>query len=225
MTTKIIANGSKWAGEGVDGIEKLVELLGREPLDPTHEAYGNFIRRFSDCEWPDGVPEYATEKMWLIDGNFLNVSHVFLIHTDDPDVAEALGGAIYKNKRREDYRKARSDKWPRIKDWVAVGRRNAWIRTATDPEFDEMSISPCCDLEMLAEKILEGNWCLGQGFFCGDLCLINQIEGGDEWLTIKKKTAFESLSCELIGREKLIEMFKKFIAAKNARGCQGGRDA
>ena len=39
-----------------------------------------------------------------------------------------------------------------------------------------------------------GNWCLGQAFHVGDLCFIQQVGGGDEWLTIKEGTAFESIS-------------------------------
>lgn len=219
-TTIILVNGSKWAGEDPEGIDELLAVLGREPLDPTHEAYGNFSRAFKDCEWPDGAPDYATEEMWMFDGNFLRVSHAFLIHTDDDEVIEKLRRAIWQNKQREDYRTARLEAYPLIKRWLAVGRGNPWISKADDPPLTEMSFAPCCDAEDLADKIREGNWCLGQGFFCDDLCLINQVDGGDEWLVVKRSVAFESFTCRAFDRDELIETFKKFIAAKDVRCCK-----
>ena len=54
------------------------------------------------------------------------------------------------------------------------------------------------DLEKLKEDFEKGNWCLGQAFIFGDLCFMNQIDGGDEWLTIKRfgdeAISFESIS-------------------------------
>lgn len=40
---RIECNGSKWAGEAPDELEKLLERLECEPLDPRFEKYGNFI--------------------------------------------------------------------------------------------------------------------------------------------------------------------------------------
>jgi len=45
-------------------------------------------------------------------------------------------------------------------------------------------------------RILHGNWGLGQAYILGDICFINQVNGGDEWLTIKGKTAFESITMQ-----------------------------
>jgi len=78
--------------------------------------------------------------------------------------------------------------------WVDIGRRNPWISNAFDPPFSELMIEFCADTRALVERILEGNWCVGQGFALGDLCFLNQVDGGGEWLTIKGDLAFESIT-------------------------------
>ena len=40
----------------------------------------------------------------------------------------------------------------------------------------------------------QGNWILGQPFYFQNLCFINQINAGDEWLVIRDGIAFESLT-------------------------------
>lgn len=80
--------------------------------------------------------------------------------------------------------------------WVAIGRRNPWIREAVDPPFTVLSFHFCRDIRELAERLLHGNWCLGQAFTLGEICFINQIDGGDEWLTIKGRTPFESITMQ-----------------------------
>jgi hypothetical protein len=37
-------------------------------------------------------------------------------------------------------------------------------------------------------------WSLGTALYYQDLCLINQVDGGDEWLTIRHGVAFESIT-------------------------------
>lgn len=80
--------------------------------------------------------------------------------------------------------------------WVRIGRENPWIRTATDPPFSLGSIHHCDDFEELADKLHRGNWCLGQGFALGDVCFLNQVDGGDEWLVIRGSVPFESYTSE-----------------------------
>ena len=82
----------------------------------------------------------------------------------------------------------------RIRTFLRVGRQNSWIRQAWDPPFNELSFHICKDVDELATFILRGNWSLGQAFVFGDICFINQVDGGDEWLTIKGSTAFESIT-------------------------------
>lgn len=92
MKTTIHSNGSKWAGQEPDSIETLLEVLKREPLDRSFEAYGNFA--------------YANESLpgtTRFFGNFLHISHVFSIDSNDPAVVKPLRAAIRANKKREDY--------------------------------------------------------------------------------------------------------------------------
>ena len=67
--------------------------------------------------------------------------------------------------------------------WLEIGLRNPWIREACDPPFTRKSFHRCATREELRERIWHGNWCLGQAFYLGDLCFIQQVDGGDEWLS------------------------------------------
>lgn len=78
--------------------------------------------------------------------------------------------------------------------WIDIGRKNPWIRAASDPVFNSQSFHECASDDELLDKFAHGNWSLGQAFHIGDLCFINQVDGGDEWLTIKQNQAFESIS-------------------------------
>jgi hypothetical protein len=82
-----------------------------------------------------------------------------------------------------------------VATWLAVGEANRWIRRAWDPPFTRRCFVECADAAELAERLAHGNWCLGQAFFLGDLCFIQQVGGGDEWLVIRHNVAFESASC------------------------------
>lgn len=90
--TTITSNGSKWHGEAPDSIDKLLEVLKENTLDPRFSEYGNFI-----------MAEGQTVRFF---GNFLNLSHVFNIRTDDPVVIAKLTRAIRENLRRDNYRSA-----------------------------------------------------------------------------------------------------------------------
>lgn len=100
-----------------------------------------------------------------------------------------------------------------LKTWLMFGNKNIWINKAWDPAFSEKSFIECKSIAKLADKILHGNWCLGQAFWYKDICLINQIDGGDEWLVIKQNRAFESFTCDLMGREKFINSIKSIRKA------------
>jgi hypothetical protein len=90
MGTRIVSNGSKWAGEAPDTIETLIEVLKAHMLDPGFSEYANFIRTTGKGE----VHFF---------GDFRRLSHVFNIHTDEPKVIARLTRAIRENMRREDY--------------------------------------------------------------------------------------------------------------------------
>ena len=77
--------------------------------------------------------------------------------------------------------------------WLEIGRRNSWIRLVHDPPFSEKSFHCCRDKDELKDK-LQQTWCLGQAFYLGNLCFINQDEGGGEWLVIRGELPFETVS-------------------------------
>ncbi len=88
--TSIISNGSKWAGEEPDTLEVLCEVLQSNTLDRTFEGFGNFV--LADAGEP--------VRFW---GNFFDVSHVFSIDTDEPEVIERLSGLIRANQQKPEY--------------------------------------------------------------------------------------------------------------------------
>ena len=109
----IISNGSKWAGEEPDSINELLSLLRREPLDPSFEAYGNFVHpalrarvEYDGCNtvYVDGDPIYpdAPDAVRFF-GNFFTTSHAFTIDTDEPAIIETLTAAIRANQATDVY--------------------------------------------------------------------------------------------------------------------------
>ena len=83
-----------------------------------------------------------------------------------------------------------------VRGWIKIGRQNPWISQADDPPFNELSFHICGQFRELAERLLHGNWCLGQAFALENLCFINQVDGGDEWLTIRGVVPFESITMQ-----------------------------
>jgi hypothetical protein len=104
-----------------------------------------------------------------------------------------------------------------IPTWIRIGRKNHWISRACDPPFDKDSFYECKTLDELAEKLAKGNWCLGQAFYYKNLCFINQVNGGDEWLTIRDDLPFESISCGYIiktrGKEHFFALVEDMLKA------------
>lgn len=114
--TIIESNGSKWAGEAPDPIERLLARLEAETLDPMFEEYGNFVsparkahhERSERTGWKDVYtdagpiyPEHPNAvHFW---GNFQTYSHVFSIYTDDPALIERLTAAIRANQATPAY--------------------------------------------------------------------------------------------------------------------------
>ena len=72
----------------------------------------------------------------------------------------------------------------------------------------------CSSIESLKERLSVGNWCLGQAFYWQDLCFINQVNGGDEWLVIKGDLAFDSVTVEfMIPSGRFDEFIRRVMAA------------
>ncbi len=103
--------------------------------------------------------------------------------------------------------------------WLAIGEANRWIRRACDPPFTRASFVACVDAAELAVRLAYGNWCLGQAFFLGDLCFIQQVDGGDEWLVIKENVAFESASCAHMTAGGAFDDFLSRIGAATPEAC------
>jgi hypothetical protein len=106
-----------------------------------------------------------------------------------------------------------------IKLWIKIGRNNPWIKYACDPPFNEISFCECSSIDELAEKIGHGNWCLGAAFFYKNICFINQVDGGDEWLTIKDDYAFESFTFSRIIKDGLFKGYIERLLAATREQC------
>lgn len=87
--TEIRANGSKMLGEASDSVEALLDVLARHPLHRTFEKI--FIQDRGNGRW-------------RFQGNFLTISHVFDIRTDDPEIVRRLTKAIRANRRTPGFR-------------------------------------------------------------------------------------------------------------------------
>lgn len=117
----INSNGSRWAGEEPGDIAELLDVLGKEPLDPSFEAFGNFIS-VNPCsgvinpeygkvvgaeKWIDGPRIFDVEGVVHFFGNFYHYSHVFGIYTNDPETIDKLTAAIRANQERANYKGAK----------------------------------------------------------------------------------------------------------------------
>lgn len=107
----------------------------------------------------------------------------------------------------------------------AIGMENGWCNgefARQDGNFifeeDRLNKNSFCvmdTLKKLKSFFRHGNWCLGQAVIYKNLCFIQQVNGGDEWLTIKKFDtgikAFESISFERIIKEGKPKEFEDLI--------------
>lgn len=99
VETIIHSNGSKWAGEAPDSIEKLIDVLGKNTIE--ERFFKSFYRnekegrRWYQCS-PIDDNINKTKKIFF--GNFEEVSHVFRIETNDEEIINILSDAIKANK-------------------------------------------------------------------------------------------------------------------------------
>lgn len=107
-----------------------------------------------------------------------------------------------------------------ISKWLKIGKKNFWIRQAWDPPFTKNSFYFCQDAEELKGKFISGNWCLGQAFVLGNLCFINQVNGGDEWLTIKDDCVFESISWQVVIKNGEFENLLSRLQSATLEACK-----
>lgn len=108
----IMSNGSKWAGEEEDDIATLLDVLTKYRLD--YERFDNEFYSVNPCHgvlnpnyiaWEktephyiDGPRMYECDDVYRFFGNFLNLSHVFNIDTNDRETIDSLVKAIEANK-------------------------------------------------------------------------------------------------------------------------------
>ena len=85
LDTRIVSNGSKWAGQAPDTLADLVSVLATHPLDVARFPHGFAYNMVGRPGWV---------MFW---GNFATVSHVFQIETNDPAVCALLTNAIKAN--------------------------------------------------------------------------------------------------------------------------------
>jgi hypothetical protein len=104
--------------------------------------------------------------------------------------------------------------------WYRIGKTNTWIKEAEDPPFTKDSFVGCFSVEELGERIGFGNWSIGTAFYYRDLCFINQINGGDEWLTIRHGIPFESITFKTyIERGEFPTLIRRLLTATKEQ-CQ-----
>lgn len=84
-------------------------------------------------------------------------------------------------------------------------QENGWLKVGgydwqDDPFLEEYpyEFSRIDDIDALREYFERGNWAIRQGVVFDDLAFVNQVNGGDEWWTLKRDgegwLAFESTS-------------------------------
>ena len=85
-------------------------------------------------------------------------------------------------------------------------QENGWLMRGgydwqDDPYLEEYPYEFCTapNMEALASFFEHGNWAIRQGIVFDDLAFIQQVNGGDEWWTLKRDgdgwVDFESVSC------------------------------
>lgn len=89
--------------------------------------------------------------------------------------------------------------------WYKLGKKNPWIRNAYDPEFTVSGMFEKKSVQELYEHFQHGNWCLGDCVFFKNICFINQVDGGSEYLVIRDGIDFESISADWFSLEKLTQ--------------------
>ena len=110
-----------------------------------------------------------------------------------------------------------------IKEWLKIAQNNYWIkqRGSCDPNCDCAFESPlqeddfyeCLTIEELYNELTKANWVLGQPFYYQNLCFINQINAGDEFLVIRDTIEFESITASAFSFEKFSQWIERVFKA------------
>lgn len=103
----------------------------------------------------------------------------------------------------------------------AICQKNGWLKRGgypwqDDPYLEEhpYEFDRCFSLEDLSDFFKAGNWAIRQGVVYGDLAFIQQVDGGDEWWTLKQDgkswVPFESFSFKRIAGD--ISELTRYVA-------------
>lgn len=109
-------------------------------------------------------------------------------------------------------------------------QENGWLKVGgfdwqDDPFLEEYpyEFSRTDSVDRLREALGSGNWAIRQGFCYRDFAFIQQVNGGDEWWTLKRDgdawTGFESWSFGAIAQE------PERVRARHARHVRGDAGA
>ena len=100
-----------------------------------------------------------------------------------------------------------------------IGMKNGWCSgqyamadgdfITEDDRLNKESVCVIDDIEKLREFFIHGNWCLGQAVIYKSICFINQINGGDEWLTMKRFKDGEVIDFESITFRPMCHEYKE----------------
>lgn len=101
--------------------------------------------------------------------------------------------------------------------WLMIGGIDFEDDPCMEADYDYTFITTD-NPQALEAFFLHGNWCIRSGVVYKDVAFINQVNGGDEWWTLKyfdgKWVAFESITFRLIIRDgEFTETLDKLVNA------------
>jgi len=122
--------------------------------------------------------------------------------------------------------KFRTKLTPQEKDFwnkcYKIGMKNGWMNgkfAEADGDFiveedrlNKKSVAVIDDIGELRKYFAMGNWGLGSSVIYKNLCFMNQINGGDEWLVIKQF------------KNGIAKAFESYTLGPSARSYQGETD-
>ena len=90
-------NGSTWGGQPMSSIPQLIQIMKKEVIEESF--FSNFRKRYGSDERVQMCPIINEGNGWFrFFGNFENLSHVFDIRTNNPEVIQKLRDAIKGNE-------------------------------------------------------------------------------------------------------------------------------
>ena len=104
MNTQVLSNGSKWAGQKPDSIQKLIEVLKTEVIEERFfTTYRSNPYSVAKAKYENFCPIMEENGEFTFFGNFEARSHVFRIITTEPELIEKLSRAIKENEGWKKY--------------------------------------------------------------------------------------------------------------------------